>query len=340
MDNKQTIHTKTCLLCKSQVYRVYESMSGYIVGTKYDVYECSNCKSSFVDPMSNLKEEYDLIYDEDATKETKYYYYLARGVKKLKDPLADLANYSAIFWGVVKAIKDHKIKKNAKILEIGSGLGYFTYAFNKAGYDCYGLDYSDIATNFANNLFGKRYSQGTIENFSGSNKEKYEVVIATEVIEHVVDPVAFIEYSLKVLKHGGKLILTTPIKDIHPEGTIWETESAPVHLWWFTEKGIGSIAQYFNAKASFIDFTDYTKNKIWSVHVGTANAPPHAGPVINKDRTFARYKKKGYREVLMDVIPAWMYIKLVCLYHDLKFLQKTKPPTRHMYGMCAVIQKI
>lgn len=331
--------SKICTLCKSPAYRVFEGMSGYVLGTKYDVYECSNCNSSFVDPMSNLKEEYDLIYGKDTTEETKYYYYLAKGVKKLKNSLADLADYSAIFWGVAKALKDNKIEKGSKILEVGSGLGYLTYAFNKAGYDCVGLDYSDTATDFANNLFGKKYSQGTIESFSESNKEKYDVVIATEVLEHVVDPVGFVEHSLRVLKSGGRLILTTPIKDIHPKGTIWETEPAPIHLWWYTEKGIESIANQFDAKISFVDFTEYKKNKIWSVHIGTAGVPPHVGPVITKDRSYVNPKKKGYRDYLMDIIPAWVYMKLVCFYHDLKFLQKDKLVTRYMYGMCAVMQK-
>lgn len=337
--NKNIQPVKICALCGGQAPRVYQGMSGYVVGTKYDVYECSNCNSSFVDPMSNLKEEYDLIYGKDTTEETKYYYYLASGTRELKNPLVDLANYTAVYWGVVKAIKDNDIKQGANILEVGSGLGYFAHALNKAGYHCDGLDYSDTATKFANNFFGKKYSQGTIEDFSEKSKEKYDVVIATEVIEHVVDPVAFIEHSLKVLKPGGTLILTTPIKDIHPEGTIWETEPAPIHLWWYTEKGIDSIAQHFNTTASFVDFTEYTKNKIWNIHIGTAGTPPHSGPVINKDRTYVNPKKKGYREHLMGIIPAWVYIKLVCLYHNLKFLKKNKPTTRYMYGMCAVIQK-
>ncbi|MFA6608785.1 MAG: class I SAM-dependent methyltransferase [Candidatus Paceibacterota bacterium] len=339
MNESKINPTKKCTLCSENASRIYEGMSGYVEGTKYDVYECSNCSTQFVDPMSNLKEEYDIIYGDQTIDGTGYYHYLAKGVKSLRNPLKDLFNYSAIFWGVIKAVEDNSIKRGAKILEVGSGLGYLTYAFNKSGYDCQGLDYSDTATNFANNFFGKNFTQGTIDDFSMNNKDKYDVVIATEVIEHVVNPGAFIENCLKVLKSGGILILTTPIKDIHPKGVIWETEPAPVHLWWFTEKGIESVAKHFNAKASFVDFTDYTKNKVWHVHVGVVNMPPHSGPVVNKNRLFIHPKKKGYRDMLMDIIPAWLYIKLVCLYHDMKFLQRNKKPSRYMYGMCAVIEK-
>lgn len=333
--------TKTCILCNSDAHCVYEGMEGYVAGTRYDVYECSNCNSSFVDPMSNLKEEYDIIYGGDKTKDAgySYYYYLARGVKGLYNPLKDLSNYSAIFWGVVKAFGDEKIKYGAKILEIGSGLGYFTYAFNRAGYHCEGLDYSDTATDFANNLFGHKYSQGTIEDFSVNRAGIYDVVIATEVIEHVVNPNMFIKNAMNVLVSGGKLILTTPIKDIHPKGTIWETNPAPEHLWWFTEKGIESIAKNNNVTVSFIDFTDYTRNKIWSVHLGTAHTKPNKGPVVDKNGILLHKRKKSYKEIIMSILPAWMYIKMVCLYHDLKFLQRNKKESRYMYGICAVLTK-
>ena len=339
MDNVSA-PTKICILCNTSAQLVYEGMSGYVEGTKYDVYECLNCKTGFVDPMSNLKEEYDIIYGNNTIDGTGYYHYLAYGVKKLRKPLSSLFNYSAIFWGVIKAVKDFNVKKGEKILEIGSGLGYLTYAFNKEGYDCEGLDYSDTATNFANNFYGARYKQGKIEEYSNNHKEIYDVVIATEVIEHVSDSNLFIENSLKVLKSGGKIILTTPIKDIHPDGTIWETETPPIHLWWFTEKGIESIAKKFNAQVSFVDFTDYTKNKIWHVHIGTSGTPPHAGPIVRPDRSFINPRKKGYKDILMGILPAWMYIKLVCLYHDLKFLQRNKPDSKYMYGMCAVIDKL
>ncbi len=241
--------------------------------------------------------------------------------------------------GVIKAIKDNNIKKGSRILENGSGLGYLTYSLNKAGYDCNGIDYSDTATDFANKFFGRKYSQGTIETFSKSNDRKYDIVVATEVIEHVVDPNSFVENSLKVLKSGGKLIFTTPIKDIHPKGTIWETDYAPVHLWWFTEKGIEAIAKNNNASVKFVDFTEYNISKIINIDYGTANVKPKNGSVVNKEGHFLKIRKIGYKEIIMRIIPAWLYIKIVCLYHDLKFLQKNKTINRYMYCMCAIISK-
>ncbi len=333
--------TKVCSLCNSAAEKTYSGMSGYIEGTTYDVYECPSCLSSFVDPMHNLKEEYEIIYGGDTTKDsaTDYYYYLAHASKQLSDPLSDLGNFSAIFWGVVRALRDEDIKPGSTILEVGSGLGYLTHALNKAGYTCEGLDYSQTAIDFAKTFFGGRHTQGTIDTFTPDNGEKYDAIIATEVIEHVVSPTEFISRCLALLKPNGKLILTTPIKDIHPKGAIWETEPAPVHLWWLTEKGVTSVAQSFDAKATFVDFTNYTKNKVWNVHIGKAGTPPTSGPVMSKDRKFIHPPHIGYKQRLMKVLPAWMYVKLVCFYHDLRFLQKDKTPSRYMYGMCAVVTK-
>ena len=337
----ETLSEKICTLCGGQAHRTFENMAGYVEGSMYDVYECSKCLTSFIDIKKDLGEEYNIIYGTDPTKDAgyAYYLYLAKASKQLRNPLHDFGNFSAVFWGVVKALKDGHVEKGAKILELGSGLGYLTHALNVAGYDAEGLEYSDSAVAFAKQFYGEKHTRGMIEDVSAEREGVYDVVIATEVIEHVVDPNAFVEHILRVLKPGGKLILTTPIKDVHPLGTIWETEPAPVHLWWFTEKGIEAIGQKFGARVSFVDFTDYTTNKIWHVHLGTSGTAPHVGPLVKKDGTSVHVHKKGIRTRLMEILPAWLYIKMVILYHDLKFLQRNKPASRYMYGMCAVITK-
>jgi SAM-dependent methyltransferase len=332
---------KTCALCGGRARMTCKGMKGYVEGSSYDVYECSHCLSSFINLVGDLGKEYNAIYGTDPTQNAgyRYYHYLAHASKQLRTPLHDLAEFSAVFWGVRKALRDVGVGKGAKLLEVGSGLGYFTHALNKAGYVASGLEYSPTAVEFARRFFGEQHAQGTIEEFAEEHAEEFDAVIATEVIEHVIDPVMFVGKGLQALKPGGKLILTTPIKDIHPEGTIWETEPAPVHLWWFTEKGIEAIARRFSANVSFVDFTEYTTCKVWHVHIGQPHVPPSVGPLVRTDGTPYTPLRKGYRERLMAVLPAWMYVKLVALYHAMKFLQRGKPPSRYMYGMCAVIEK-
>ena len=42
---------------------------------------------------------------------------------------------------------------------------------------------------------------------------KFDIIIATEVLEHQVDPKDFIETSFKLLKENGLLVITVPNKD-------------------------------------------------------------------------------------------------------------------------------
>ncbi len=45
------------------------------------------------------------------------------------------------------------------------------------------------------------------------NDNSFDCVIASEIIEHVFDPAAFIKELFRVVKKGGSLIITTPYKE-------------------------------------------------------------------------------------------------------------------------------
>lgn len=345
--NDNILAVKKCALCGGEAPLVFKDMSGYVEGTKYNVYECQSCLSSFVDPMSNLQEEYDVIYGKDLSEQNtenkeavyNYYYFLAKGVKQLKNPLKSLSEYTAIYWGALKALKDNNVNIGDSVLEVGSGLGYFTHALNKAGYKAHGVEYSETATNFAKKYFGDFYTCGNIEEYAKTHKEQYDVVIATEVIEHVENPISFIGAFLEVLKPGGKIIITTPNKDVHPRGTIWETDHAPKHLWWFTEKGLKAIAQNFNKDFYCVDFTDYKKNKLYNIPIGVAFEAPNREPIAGKDGTTLSKKSISYKERLMHILPPSLYIRIVGIYHNFTWFRKSKEENGSMYILCAVITK-
>jgi 2-polyprenyl-3-methyl-5-hydroxy-6-metoxy-1,4-benzoquinol methylase len=103
------------------------------------------------------------------------------------------------------------IKPGTRILDVGCSNGHMLLAAKILGAETYGLDYiTKWKSRFDEN--------GTIFKTCNIEKERFpyksnffDYVIMGEVIEHLVETVDLpIEESKRVLKKGGKLILSTP----------------------------------------------------------------------------------------------------------------------------------
>lgn len=182
----------------------------------------------------------------------------AKLVKRFNKPLSMLASAESVYWSVSESLKKYFPEKNSSILEIGSGLGYLTYSLNKEGYNTTGLDISAQAVKEAIERYGDYYQAGDLFVLAKDSKKKYDCVIMTELIEHVETPKAFLEAALSLLNEGGKLIVTTPNKNIAPKGTIWQSDVPPVHLWWLAEESVSKLVAALGRKCEFVDFTPYT----------------------------------------------------------------------------------
>jgi 2-polyprenyl-3-methyl-5-hydroxy-6-metoxy-1,4-benzoquinol methylase len=106
--------------------------------------------------------------------------------------------------------------KNKKFLEVGCGLGYFSNKASKLGAKVTGID---IGPNLVK-INKKLTPSGTFIVSSASNlpfkDETFDVVLSTEVIEHVDNQKRAIKEISRVLKKGGILVITTPNKIFKP----------------------------------------------------------------------------------------------------------------------------
>lgn len=266
IDNKNLFDLK-CPLCKGKTEIKDKAFPSYESHITYSIYHCINCKVAFTDSqIVDTSDLYDNLY-RNGSKVRYYdrYWLFAENVKQINDPLNYLANSEETYWGVRESLKNLiKDKSKAKILEVGSGLGYLTFALNKVGYKTVGLDISPTAVASANLNFGEHYISSDIYKYVNEKPGFFDIVVLTEVIEHVIDPISFLEVLLKIVKPNGKVILTTPNKSFYPSNITWASDLPPVHLWWFSEDSISFIADMLSSKVTFLNFTRYyKKNPKW-----------------------------------------------------------------------------
>lgn len=110
-------------------------------------------------------------------------------------------------WEFYETIR--MLKSGEKVLEVGSGPGYFLQlALQK---DCYpsGVELNPQAANI---LKKKGYTvyESSLKELGSPIPELFDVICSFQVLEHTPNPKNFIEDMLKLLRVGGRLILSVP----------------------------------------------------------------------------------------------------------------------------------
>ncbi len=103
-----------------------------------------------------------------------------------------------------------QLPPKSKVLEVGCFLGHYCKHFQSLGMEVTGLDISPEVIEQGRQLYpgldlrcvDELWPQELLE-------ERFDVVVASEVIEHVLHPQPFLEQIFKALKPNGKLLLTT-----------------------------------------------------------------------------------------------------------------------------------
>ncbi len=98
-----------------------------------------------------------------------------------------------------------------RFLDLGSGDGHFYQLLKQKGYD-----YAYLGFEFSQELIKKAHKNGVPVRHANLNEKfplsdsSYDLILASEIIEHVYDPEFFLEEIHRVLKNDGILFLTTP----------------------------------------------------------------------------------------------------------------------------------
>lgn len=109
-----------------------------------------------------------------------------------------------------------RYKKKGKLLDVGSGFGFFLSEMRERGWEVVGVEISQKAMEYARSILGLTVHEGPLEKV-GFPESQFDVVSGFYVIEHLPNPLAFLKECFRILKPGGLLLLryphSTPIKN-------------------------------------------------------------------------------------------------------------------------------
>jgi SAM-dependent methyltransferase len=135
-----------------------------------------------------------------------------------------------------------------RVLDLGCGAGRFVAALRDAGADPVGVDLADGALERARrNVPGAEFHTSTEEIPDSS----VDLVWCSEVIEHVPDTAALFSEARRVLKTGGRILLTTPSHDLLRRVAIalsgWEENFDPLgqHVRFYSTRSLAGVLDTF-----------------------------------------------------------------------------------------------
>ena len=142
-------------------------------------------------------------------------------------------------------------RKTGRILDIGTGTGYFSHTMQQKGWEVEAIEKSPQAREFAQKQFGLQVkSDQALKEFKS---DSFDVITLWHVMEHLEHLNETWERLHELLTEKGRLIVAVPNSssfDANYYGKDWAAYDVPRHLWHFSPATIEQIAANHGFKMS------------------------------------------------------------------------------------------
>jgi SAM-dependent methyltransferase len=267
---------KSCLSCTSSAF-VYLKLPRSNFKDECDrvIYKCPNCSLLFKDVATvqeGLSEYYlnnDNTYSFKVKKKAKSVYFLKNEVLKLSN--------------------------GGTLLDIGCNDGFFLSLFG-TDYSTFGVEPSKVK--FCSSSI-TRYT-GFFENLN-FEKNKFSIVTAFDVIEHVFNVNVFFSKLNNITEQGSYILLTTPATSSLTArffGRYWRHFLPREHIIFYDDKSIVYLAEKYNFKLIKVKLYDHKRDGLISFFLLLRSILTFTIKFVTN--LFKTKKKKLFFDMFMD----------------------------------------
>lgn len=227
---------------------------------EWKIYRCRKCGLGVLEPRPSAA-ELDSLY-RNSYFVTRYDEGAAVGSEAMRKRLSWEAHRIRFF---------HPFLKNGRVLDIGSGRGYFLLACRERGYEVEGFDVSDDAAEYVRNTLKIPVTTGKIDDVP-FKEGSFDVVTIWHALEHMENPRTYLEGARRWLRPGGLLVVDVPnylSTDALRYGDAWDGWSLPYHFFHFTPESLDKLlAQHgFTVIRRKTYHSEWVKNRLRKIPV-------------------------------------------------------------------------
>ena len=285
---------KKCILCKNEKFQLISKKTRD--SKKHKIIRCLKCNHIQLWPIPTLNDE-KKFYDENLQDKN------INDVGSIKRARRKMMPDNTRRAELVSKI----ITKRSRILEIGSGHGFFLDIMKKNGYDIAGFEISKEKRKYS-----KKVTKVPVLDININEKiptvKPFDIVVLFHTLEHITDPVILLKNIKKLLKPKGKVLVEVPNCDDFHLGLnkfykefYWER----AHIHYFNSKSLKTVINLGGFKG--IKITGVQRYSIESFfHWRLKNKPQMENPTYSLSGKLnwldESYKKYLERNLICDTL--------------------------------------
>lgn len=204
---------------------------------------CASCDAIYLHPATTNQEDtafYEREFDKWMTKRS--------GDETWTDPAIQFGKMQARELPLRMPYLQRYVKPGERVLEIGSFSGFTLAALREMGCDCVGVELSRPYAEHARSLGLKTYTDW--ETLTAEESKPFDVVLHYYVLEHVTDPLGFLQSCWRHVAPGGRMLFevpsgTEPLTSLYRIPQFDQFYWWRAHHWYFTPKSLAYLLGQF-----------------------------------------------------------------------------------------------
>lgn len=229
----------SCVLCASQdIENAFVTQDYSISQEPYEIWSCKSCGFHFTQDVPD--------------QEHIAPYYKSNDYISHSDTKKGLVNLLYHRVRNIMLARKHKLLKKlvtqGKVLDYGSGTGYFPAYLKSRGMDVDAIEIDPEARKFAKEKFGLNVMEPSVLLDQQLQPNSYQAITLWHVLEHLYDPKRYLARFTELLQDKGHLVIAVPNHrsvDSQHYKKYWAALDVPRHLWHFDPKVMEHLGTEF-----------------------------------------------------------------------------------------------